>query len=80
MFDIVPITEFKKSFSHYVRQAEQGGTVVISRYGKKVVALIAFDEYKRLSNQPIFGLAGLVGTIEDGDELAQILEKHNRTN
>ena len=40
---------------------------------EKSVALIGFDEYKELSNHSIFGLAGLVGTIEDGDELAQII-------
>ena len=82
MQEMIPINEAKKSFSQYVRQAEHGEAVVISRRGKAVATLVASEEYDQLlrlkAAGPELGLAGLVGTIKGGDELAELLEAQSR--
>lgn len=83
MPEMIPINQAKKSFSQFVRQAEHGEAVIISRRGKAVVVLVANEDYSQLMRLkaagPDLGLAGLAGTTDDGEELAEILATQIRS-
>jgi prevent-host-death family protein len=73
----------KKHLSEYLRLVEHGESVVITRYGKPVAALVRAEELAELarlrSAGPKAGLAGLVGRWEDADELVQrVMEIHEQ--
>jgi len=73
--------EAKTRFAEFIRLVERGESVVITRHGKPVAALVAPSELKELerlrSRTPEDGLAGLVGKWTDSEELVQELEKNN---
>ena len=79
MTKTAPASEVKENFADYVRSAEEGESVVITRYGRPVAVLLSTSRYERLerlaSPPPDAGLAGLVGRWEDGDELADEVER-----
>lgn len=73
----VSLAEAKAKLSECVRDAERGESVVITRHGKPVAALVRADELTRLERLraagPEAGLAGLSGGWEGSDELARLL-------
>ena len=75
MPDEVSAAAIKTHLSEYLRRVERGESVVITRYGKPVAALVRADELAALarlrSAGPEAGLAGLVGRWEDADELVR---------
>lgn len=83
MAERVSITDAKVNFSAAVRRAESGETVVITRHGNPVAALIDADELEQLerlrSAGPDAGLAGLTGGWEGSDELVERIAESPRT-
>jgi len=82
MSQSVAVNEAKKDFSHFIRQAEHGETVIISRRGKAVAALVSTELLAQLERLqaagPEAGLAGLAGGWDGSDELADSIAEHSR--
>jgi prevent-host-death family protein len=76
------VSEVKAKFSHYVRAAEHGDSVVITRHGQAVAALVGPDELQTLERLraagPEGGLASVAGGWKDSDDLVRILETSSR--
>jgi prevent-host-death family protein len=74
-----PASDVKENFAEYVRSAEGGEAVVITRYGRPVAVLLSASRYERMERLAApsaeAGLAGIAGRWEDGDELADELER-----
>jgi prevent-host-death family protein len=73
----------KAEFAEYIRRAESGDPVVITRHGKAVVALVRADRLQQLERLhaagPAAGLAGLVGGWRGSEELVRLLAGSRRT-
>lgn len=76
------VAEVKAKLSEYVRAAEHGDSVVITRHGRAVAALVGPEELETLqrlrSAGPEGGLASLAGGWEDSDDLLRILRTGSR--
>lgn len=79
----VSIAEARDQLSTWVRSAEHGSAVVLTRRGKPVAAIVSADEFRRLERLraagPMAGLAGLAGGWECSDELIDAVESLERT-
>ena len=79
----MPIAEVKAHLSDCVRQAEQGESILITRHGKPVVALVAAEHVEQLERLrkagPQGGLASLAGGWDGAEELVQHIEDSMRT-
>ena len=68
------IADAKAQLASAVRSAEQGHTVIITRRGKAVAALVPAEDVAQLERLraagPRAGLAGIAGGWEGSDELA----------
>lgn len=77
MATTVSAAKAKAEFAEYVRKAEAGDPVVITRHGKAVVALVRADRLQQLerlrSAGPASGLAGLAGGWPGSEELVRLL-------
>jgi prevent-host-death family protein len=78
-----PIAEVKAKLGQFVRDAEEGRPVVITRHGKPVAALVRAEDLAQLERLraagPAAGLASLAGGWEGSDELVQaVLEVRER--
>jgi prevent-host-death family protein len=75
----VPASDVKENFAEHVRSVEEGETVVVTRYGRPVAVLLSASRYERLERLTApaaeAGLAGLIGRWDDGDELADEVER-----
>lgn len=75
----VSVAEVKAHFSDWVKEAEAGEPVVITRHGKPVVALVPASDMEQLrrlrSAGPEQGLASLAGGWKGSEELADRLAK-----
>lgn len=82
MHEVVPINEAKKDLSQFIRRAEHGDPVVISRRGHPVVALVSTELLAQLERLqaagPEAGLAGLAGGWEDSNDLVDLLGDQTR--
>ena len=78
----VSVAEIKATLSQQIREAEHGGTVLITRRGRAVAALVSADELQRLrrlqSAGPEGGLASVAGGWKDSEELAELLDSSPR--
>lgn len=78
----VSISRAKANFSAAVREAESGETVVITRHGKPVAALVDTGELERLRRLraagPEGGLASVAGGWEGSGELAALVAESRR--
>jgi prevent-host-death family protein len=76
------VSEVKARFSDYVRAAERGEPVVITRHGQAVAAIVGSEELEALQRLraagPEGGLASVAGGWEDSDDLVRILENLSR--
>lgn len=76
------VSEVKAKFSEYVRAAEHGHPVIITRHGQAVAALVGADELEALQRLraagPEGGLASIAGGWEGSDELVRIMEASPR--
>lgn len=72
-------SEVKENFGEYVREVERGEPVVITRYGRPVAVLVSPERYAALERNAApsaaRGLLGLAGRWDDGDELADEVER-----
>jgi prevent-host-death family protein len=73
MATTVSAAKAKAEFAECLRKAEAGDSVVITRHGKAVVALVRADRLQQLerlrSADPAAGLAGLAGGWGGSEEL-----------
>ena len=78
----VPLAEAKATLSDCIREVEGGKSVIITRHGKPVAALVHpkdLDNLERLKKAgPEGGLASLAGGWEGSDELARLLDESVR--
>jgi prevent-host-death family protein len=72
------VAEAKAHLSKYIRQAENGEPLVITRHGKPVAALVRAADLERLERLraagPEGGLASLAGGWEGSEELVDLVE------
>jgi prevent-host-death family protein len=77
------IAEAKTHLSDYVRQVEQGNSILITRHGKPVAALVsaeALEHVERLRKAgPQAGLASLAGGWENSEDLIRAIAHTPRT-
>lgn len=78
----VSLADAKARLSECVRDAERGDSIVITRHGKPVAALVRAEEVHLLERLraagPEGGLAGLAGGWEGSGQLVDILKNHTR--
>lgn len=78
----ISLAEAKATLSECIRKVENGETVLITRHGKPVAALVQAKElenFERLKKAgPEGGLASLAGGWEDSEELVRILDASSR--
>jgi prevent-host-death family protein len=83
MLKSVSVAEVKAHFADWVRAAESGESVVITRHGKPVVALVPTAELEQLARLkaagPEKGLAGLAGGWEGSEELVERIMEARRS-
>lgn len=79
----VPIADVKAHFADWVRAAESGDGVVITRHGKPVAGLVPAAAIERLARLeaagPEKGLAGLAGGWQGSEELIERTAADRRT-
>jgi prevent-host-death family protein len=77
------IVEAKTHLSDCIRDVEQGGTVLITRHGKAVAALVPaeiLEHVERLKKAgPRRGLASLAGGWKGSEDLVRLLTRSKRT-
>lgn len=77
------LSEAKARLSESVRKVETGGTVMITRHGKPVAALVPVDDLARVKRLraagPEGGLASVAGGWEDSDELVRRIRETTRS-
>ena len=78
----VPIAEAKATLSRWIRLAENGEPVVITRHGRPVAALVPAGDVEQLERLraagPEGGLASLAGGWEGSDELVRRIDELGR--
>jgi len=76
------VSEVKAKLSEYIRAAERGEPVVITRHGQAVAAIVGPEELETLQRLraagPEGGLASVAGGWEGSDDLVRILESSSR--
>ncbi len=76
------VSEVKAKLSEYIRVAEHGEPVVITRHGQAVAAIVGPEEIETLQRLraagPKGGLASVAGGWEDSDDLVRLLETSSR--
>jgi prevent-host-death family protein len=78
----ISLAEAKATLSECIREVENGKSLLITRHGKPVAALVRAKElehFERLKKAgPNGGLASLAGGWEDSEELVRILNESSR--
>jgi prevent-host-death family protein len=81
--EVVSVAEAKSKFAEYVRRAETGDVVVLSRHGKPVAAIVAAgdaDQVARLrAAGPEKGLCSIAGGWQGSEDLVAILAGKKRS-
>ncbi|MFO7767981.1 MAG: type II toxin-antitoxin system Phd/YefM family antitoxin [bacterium] len=79
----VPMSEAKARLAEYVRKAEAGELILLTRHDKPVAAIIPAEDVERLeklrSAGPEGGLARVAGGWEGSDDLVRVVAEHPRT-
>lgn len=83
MRETVSVADAKSRFAEFVRKAETGGVVVLSRHGRAVAALVSAGDVDRLERLraagPEKGLASLAGGWKGSEELADLVAGRRRS-
>ena len=83
MSKIISLALAKAQLAECVREAEGGLSVVITRHGKPVAALVAAKELEQLERLrkagPESGLASLAGGWQGSDELVDLVHQAKRS-
>ena len=78
----ISLAEAKATLSECIRQVETGKTVLITRHGRPVAALVGakdLENFERLRKAgPDGGLASLAGGWEGSEELSRLLDESDR--
>ncbi len=78
----ISLAKAKATLSECIRKVENGKTVLITRHGKPVAALVHAKELENLQRLkkagPEGGLASLAGGWEDSEEFVRILDESSR--
>ena len=78
----ISVVEAKATFSECIRQVESGSSVLITRHGKFVAALVRPEDLENLERLrkagPEGGLVSSAGGWEGSEDLVDILEKSSR--
>lgn len=78
----ISVAEAKATFSECIRHVEAGSSVIITRHGKPVAALVSPNDLEHLERLrkagPEKGLASIAGGWEDSEELVKILDESLR--
>ena len=78
----ISVADAKATFSDCIRKVEAGNTVLITRHGKPVAALVSPSDLAHLERLrkagPDSGLASIAGGWENSEELASILDASPR--
>ena len=78
----VSVAEAKAALSECIRQVEAGSSMIITRHGKPVAALVPPNDLEHLERLrkagPESGLASIAGGWEDSEELVKILDESRR--
>jgi prevent-host-death family protein len=81
--DKTPVAEAKAHFAEYLRQVEHGDSIVITRHGRSVAALISielFEQVQRLiAAGPSAGLASVAGGWKGSKEVAEKALEYGRS-
>ncbi len=79
----ISISRAKTNFSAAVREAESGETLLITRHGEPVAALVGAGDAEQIerlrSAGPEGGLASVAGGWEGSDELVERIAESPRT-
>ena len=82
MHKSISVAEAKAMLSQCIRDVEMGGSVLITRHGKPVAALVPTNDLEHLQRLrkagPEGGLASLAGGWEGSEELVQVLDESVR--
>jgi len=74
----ISVAEAKATLSDCIREVEAGSSLIITRHGKPVAALVRAIDVEHLERLrkagPQGGLANIAGGWEDSEELADILD------
>jgi prevent-host-death family protein len=77
------VVEAKTHLSDCIREVEQGGSILITRHGKAVAALVPADVLEHVEHLkragPRGGLASLAGGWKGSEDLVRLLERSKRT-
>jgi prevent-host-death family protein len=77
------VADVKAHFADWIRTAESGESVVITRHGKAVVALVPAGDLAQLQRLraagPEKGLASIAGGWEGSDELVERIQEFQRS-
>ena len=72
------VAEAKATFLEYIREIERGKSLLITRHGKPVAALIRAEDFENIERLrkagPEGGLASLAGGWEGSEALAQLID------
>ena len=78
----ISIAKAKATLSDCIRDVEAGSSILITRHGKPVAALVRASDFHCLDRLrkagPEGGLASLAGGWENSDELVRILDESGR--
>jgi prevent-host-death family protein len=78
----ISLAEAKATLSECIRKVEGGKTLLITRHGKPVAALVRakdLENFERLKKAgPEGGLASLAGGWKDSEEFVRILDESSR--
>jgi prevent-host-death family protein len=82
MKKMISLAEAKATLSECIRKVESGKTVLITRHGKPVAALVRakdLENFERLKKAgPEGGLASLADGWEESEEFVRILDESSR--
>ena len=77
------VAEAKARFAECLRDAEEGRSVLITRHGRKVAAVVSVADFEQVDRLraagPEAGLAGLAGGWTGSEELADTVGQFRRT-
>lgn len=78
----ISVAEAKATFSECIRNVEAGKTVLITRHGKPVAALVRPDDLENLERLrkagPAGGLASIAGGWKNSKELVSVIKTSRR--
>jgi prevent-host-death family protein len=80
---VLAVAEAKAAFADSLRHAEHGESVIVTRHGKRVAAIVSLADYEALTRLkaagPQGGLARLAGGWAGSDELVDAVRSIRRS-